>query len=126
MGDSPEGQRSPGKLDILQERNPKGTRAGCPHVPRDKLAGKKANLTEPRVQFPGWKSGKKKGVCGLWKKEQKTQKDYKDVVRLCNEKMRSDKAQLELNLATVIKDNKKCFYKHISNKRKAKENFPPS
>lgn len=31
------------------------------------------------------------------------------------------KPQLEINLATAIIDNKKCFYKYISNKRRAKE-----
>ncbi|KAK4820464.1 hypothetical protein QYF61_027746, partial [Mycteria americana] len=51
--------------------------------------------------------------------------DYKDVVRLCREKIRRAKAQLELNLATALKDNKKCFYKYISNKRRAKENLHP-
>ncbi|KAK4821004.1 hypothetical protein QYF61_010735 [Mycteria americana] len=41
------------------------------------------------------------------------------------EKIRRAKAQLELNLATAVKDNKKCFYKYISNKRRAKENLHP-
>ena len=27
------------------------------------------------------------------------------------------KARLELNLATAVRDNKKCFYKYINNKR---------
>ncbi|KAK4826056.1 hypothetical protein QYF61_004171 [Mycteria americana] len=67
----------------------------------------------------------KRRVYDVWKKGQPTQEDYKDVVRLCREKMRRAKAQLELNLATAIKDNKKCFYKYISNKRKAKENLHP-
>ncbi|KAK4816300.1 hypothetical protein QYF61_014598 [Mycteria americana] len=59
---------------------------------------------------------KKKRFYDLWKKGQATQEDYKDVVRLCREKIRRTKAQLELNLATAIKDNKKCFYKYISKK----------
>ncbi|KAK4829460.1 hypothetical protein QYF61_004678 [Mycteria americana] len=46
-------------------------------------------------------------------------------MRLCREKIRRAKAQLELNLATAIKDNKKCFYKCTSNKRRAKENLHP-
>ena len=46
-------------------------------------------------------------------------------MRLCREKIRRAKAQLELNLATAVKDNKKCFYKYISNKRRAKENLHP-
>ena len=68
---------------------------------------------------------KKRRVYDLWKKGQATQEDYKDVVRLCREKIRRAKAQLELNLATAVKDNKKCFYKYISNKRRAKENLHP-
>ena len=46
-------------------------------------------------------------------------------MRLCREKIRKAKAQLELNLATAIKDNKKGFYKYISNNRRAKENLHP-
>jgi len=44
-------------------------------------------------------------------------------VRLYREKTRRAKAQLELNLATAIKDNKKCFYKYIKNKRRAKDHL---
>lgn len=35
------------------------------------------------------------------------------------------KAQVDLSLATAIKDNEKCFYKYLSNKRKAKKNHYP-
>lgn len=49
-----------------------------------------------------------------------------DVLRLCREKIRSNRAQLELNLAIAIEDNKKCFHKYISNKRRAEEeNYHP-
>ena len=68
---------------------------------------------------------KKRRVYDLWKKGQATQEDYKDVVRLCREKVRRAKAQLVLNLATAVKNNKKGFYKYISNKRRAKENLHP-
>ncbi|KAK4825741.1 hypothetical protein QYF61_002180 [Mycteria americana] len=67
---------------------------------------------------------KKRRVYDLWKKGQATQEDYKDV-RLCREKIRRAKTQLELNLATAVKDNKKYFYKYISNKRRTKENLHP-
>lgn len=30
---------------------------------------------------------------------------------------------MELNLTTAIKDNKKCLYKYVSNKRRVKENL---
>lgn len=51
----------------------------------------------------------KKTVYDLWKQLHATWEDYKDAVRLCSEKMRRDKAQLELNLGIVIKDDKKMF-----------------
>ena len=35
------------------------------------------------------------------------------------------KAQLEINLASPIKDNKKCFYKYVSSKRKTRESLHP-
>lgn len=44
---------------------------------------------------------------------------------LSREKIRRGKAQLEPNLATAIKDNRKCFYKDINSKRKVKENLDP-
>ena len=47
------------------------------------------------------------------------------MVRLCREKIRRAKAQLVLNLPTAVKDNKKNFYKYISNKRRAKETLHP-
>ncbi|KFO59554.1 hypothetical protein N302_13641, partial [Corvus brachyrhynchos] len=67
----------------------------------------------------------KKLIYDLWKKGQATQEEYKDVVRSCREGIRKAKAQLEFNLATVIKENKKYFYKCINNKRRAKENLHP-
>ena len=39
------------------------------------------------------------------------------------EKIRKAKAQLELNLATGVKGNKKLIYKYINSKRKTKENL---
>jgi len=46
-------------------------------------------------------------------------------VRLHREKIRRAKTQLQLNLTTVVKHNKKCFYKYVNNKRKVKENLDP-
>ena len=85
---------------------------------KDELVGKKTRLAKKRALA---KLREKRRVYDLWKKGQATQEDYKDVVRLYREKIRRAKAQLELNLATAIKDNKKCFYKYISSKRRAKD-----
>ncbi|KAK4822567.1 LOW QUALITY PROTEIN: hypothetical protein QYF61_016136 [Mycteria americana] len=68
---------------------------------------------------------KKRRVYDLWKKGRATQEDYKGVARLCREKIRRAKAELELNLAAAVKDNKKHFFKYISSKRRAKENLQP-
>ncbi|KAK4826884.1 hypothetical protein QYF61_012072 [Mycteria americana] len=68
---------------------------------------------------------KKRRVYDLWKKGQASQEDYKGVARLCREKIRRAKTELELNLAAAVKDNKKHFFKYISSKRRAKENLQP-
>ncbi|KAK4828050.1 hypothetical protein QYF61_023088 [Mycteria americana] len=88
--------------------------------------------TSRRGRRPAWLNRelwlelrKKRRVYDLWKKGQATQEDYKGVARLCREKIRRAKAELELNLATAVKDNKKYFFKYISSKRRAKENLQP-
>ncbi|KAK4816543.1 hypothetical protein QYF61_017744 [Mycteria americana] len=88
--------------------------------------------TSRRGRRPAWLTRelwlelrKKRRVYDLWKKGQATQEDYKGVVRLCREKIRRAKAELELNLATAVKDNKKYFFKYISSKRRAEENLQP-
>ncbi|KAK4830434.1 hypothetical protein QYF61_011142 [Mycteria americana] len=68
---------------------------------------------------------RKRRVYDLWKKGRATQEDYKGVARLCREKTRRAKAELELSLAAAVKDNKKHFFKYISSKRRAKENLQP-
>jgi len=54
-----------------------------------------------------------------------TQEEYRDLIRSCREQIRKTKVQLELRLDTVVRDNKKCFYKYINNKKRAKENLHP-
>lgn len=47
----------------------------------------------------------------LWTLEegQATQQGYAALVKLCREQIRRAKAQLEINLASVVNGNKKCF-----------------
>ena len=49
----------------------------------------------------------KRMVHVLWKSGQATYDDYRYVVKLCREKIRKAKAELELNLATKVKDDNK-------------------
>ncbi|KFQ22176.1 hypothetical protein N332_09245, partial [Mesitornis unicolor] len=73
-----------------------------------------------------WLELRKEGrVYDLWKKEQASQEEYRATVRLCREKIRKAKTQLELNPASAVKDNKKGFYKYIGKKRRTKESLPP-
>ncbi|XP_071886556.1 uncharacterized protein [Anas platyrhynchos] len=88
--------------------------------------------TSRRGRRPAWLNRelwlelrRKKRVYNLWKRGQATREDYKDVVRLCRDKIRKAKAHLELNLATAVKENKKSFYKYINTKRRTKENLHP-
>lgn len=53
-------------------------------MPKDKLAGKKTGPIE-KERF-GWNSRKKESVYSLWKKQQATREDCKDVMKLCREK----------------------------------------
>ncbi|KAK4815341.1 hypothetical protein QYF61_000173 [Mycteria americana] len=122
LGGSPGRQRSPGRLGILQEGKLKGAGADFHHVPKDELQGRRLAWLNRELWL---ELRKKKRVYNLWKKGQATLEGYKDVMRLCMEKIRRAKAQLELNLATAIENNKKCFYKYISNKKRAKENLHP-
>jgi len=68
---------------------------------------------------------KSRRVYYLRKKGQATQEEHRGLVRSCREELRKAKAQLELRLATVVRHNKKCFYKYIGNKKRAKENLHP-
>ena len=44
---------------------------------------------------------------------------------MCGDGIRKAKAQVELNLARDMKNNKKGFYRYIGKRRQAKESVPP-
>ena len=65
--------------------------------------------TSQWARRPGWLNRdlwlelkNKRKVCGFWKSGQATYEDYRYVVKLCREKIRKAKAQLELSLATKV------------------------
>ncbi|KAK4821298.1 hypothetical protein QYF61_018047 [Mycteria americana] len=64
---------------------------------------------------------KKKKAYGLWKQGQATQKDYRDAVHHCREKIRMAKAQLQLKLVSTVVDIKKGFFKYADSKRRTKK-----
>ena len=74
-------------------------------------------------------AGQTKGQEGKhrqWKQGQVSWEEYRDAAQLCRDGIRKVKAHLELNLARDAKNNKKGFYRYVSQKRKVKESvYPP-
>jgi len=68
----------------------------------------------------------KKEMHRQWKQGQLTWEEYRDAARLYRDGVRKVKAQLELNLARNAKNNKKGFYRYVSQKSKVKESIPPA
>jgi len=60
---------------------------------------------------------RKKRRVHFWKIGQVTQEEYRDLLRSRREEIRTAKAQLELRLATVVRDNKKLFTNTLTTKR---------
>ncbi|KAK4831874.1 hypothetical protein QYF61_019886 [Mycteria americana] len=60
-----------------------------------------------------------------WKQVRVTWKEYRNIVQSSRDEFRKAKAQMELNLARDVKDNKKRFYKYIADKRKTRGNVGP-
>jgi len=59
-----------------------------------------------------------------WKQGQVSWEEYRDAAWLCRDGVRNAKAQLDLNLARDAKNNRKGFYRYVSQKRKVKESVP--
>ena len=55
-----------------------------------------------------------------WRQGQMSQEEYRHVARLCRNGVRKAKVRLELNLARDAKNDKKGFYRYVSQKRKVK------
>ncbi|KFQ75531.1 hypothetical protein N335_09898, partial [Phaethon lepturus] len=81
---------------------------------------------------PAWLSGDllvklkgKKKMPRQWQQGQVSWDEYRDTAWLCRDEVRRAKMQLELNLAKDTKNNKKVFYRYVSQKRKVKESVSP-
>ncbi|KFQ59950.1 hypothetical protein N334_02077, partial [Pelecanus crispus] len=93
-------------------------------VPRCKKSGKEGKR-------PAWlsrdllvKLKSKRELHRQWKQGQVSWEEYREAARLCREGVRKAKARLELNLAREAKNNRKGFYRYVSQKRKAKDHVP--
>jgi len=59
-----------------------------------------------------------------WKQGRVSWEEYRDPARLCRDGVRKAKAQMEPNLAKNAKNEKKSYYRYVSQKRKVKESIP--
>ncbi|GAB0207445.1 mitochondrial enolase superfamily member 1 [Grus japonensis] len=67
----------------------------------------------------------KKEAYREWKQGKVAWEEYRETVRAAREQVRKAKALIELNLARDVKDNKKSFYRYVSDKRRTRENVGP-
>ncbi|GAB0177476.1 hypothetical protein GRJ2_000212900 [Grus japonensis] len=84
------------------------------------------------AQRPAWMNkevlGKvkhKKEAFRGWKQGHVAWEEYRETVRAARDQVRKAKAYTELNLAKDVKDNKKSFYRYVSDKRRTRENVGP-
>ncbi|GAB0185724.1 mitochondrial enolase superfamily member 1 [Grus japonensis] len=60
-----------------------------------------------------------------WKQGQVAWEEYRETVRAAREQVRKAQALIEISLARDVKDNKKSFYRDVSDKRRTRENVGP-
>ncbi|KFQ14520.1 hypothetical protein N330_10734, partial [Leptosomus discolor] len=85
-------------------------------IPRCKISAKEGKSQDLLVKLKD-----KKEMHRQWKQGQVSWKEHRDSAQLCRNGIRKAKVQLELNLARDAKNDKKGFYRYVSQKRKVKE-----
>ncbi|GAB0187269.1 mitochondrial enolase superfamily member 1 [Grus japonensis] len=60
-----------------------------------------------------------------WKQGQVAWEEYRQTVQAARGQVRKAKALTEISLARDVKDNKKSFYRYVSDKRRTRENVGP-
>ncbi|GAB0204992.1 hypothetical protein GRJ2_002964800 [Grus japonensis] len=96
---------------------------GC--IPTKRKSGK--NTKRPpwmNKELLGKVKQKKEAYRGR-KQGQVAWEEYRETVQAARDQVRKAKALIELNLARDVKDNKKSFYRYVSDKRRTRENVDP-
>jgi len=94
-------------------------------MPRCKKSGKEGKRPARLSKNPLIKLKGKKEMHRQWKQGQVSWEEYRYTAQSCKDGVRKARVQLEVNLARDTKNNKKGFYRYISQKRKVKESIPP-
>ncbi|GAB0199287.1 mitochondrial enolase superfamily member 1 [Grus japonensis] len=71
------------------------------------------------------KAKQKKEAYGGWKQGQVAWEEYRETVQAARDQVRKAKSLIEISLAGDVKDNKKSFYRYVSDKRRTRENVGP-
>ncbi|GAB0178700.1 mitochondrial enolase superfamily member 1 [Grus japonensis] len=71
------------------------------------------------------KVNQKKEAYRGWKQRQVAWEKYRETVQASRDQVRKAKALTEISLARDVKDNKKSFYRYVSDKRRTRENIGP-
>ncbi|GAB0207939.1 mitochondrial enolase superfamily member 1 [Grus japonensis] len=74
---------------------------------------------------PGKSQTQKKEAYRGWKQGQVAWEEYREPVRAARDQVRKVKALTEISLVRDVKDNKKSFYRYVSDKRRRRENVGP-
>ncbi|GAB0177134.1 mitochondrial enolase superfamily member 1 [Grus japonensis] len=67
----------------------------------------------------------KKDASRGWKQGQVAWEEYRETVQAARDQVRKAKALIEISLDRDVKDNKKSFYRYVSDKRRTRENVGP-
>ncbi|GAB0177368.1 hypothetical protein GRJ2_000202000 [Grus japonensis] len=85
---------------------------------------RKSSKRPPRMNKELLGKHKKEAYRG-WKQGQVAWEEYRETVRAARDQVRKAKALIEISLARDVKDNKKSFYRYVSDKRRTRENVGP-
>ncbi|GAB0182959.1 mitochondrial enolase superfamily member 1 [Grus japonensis] len=94
------------------------------HPNKEEVKQKHQEAPMDEQEAPGQSQTKKEAYRG-WKQGQAAWEEYRETVREAREQVRKAKALIEISLARDVKDNKKSFYRYVSDKRKIRENVGP-
>ncbi|GAB0209349.1 hypothetical protein GRJ2_003400600 [Grus japonensis] len=119
---APEGRGAQASWLVFKDHLLQG-QEGC--IPTKRKSGK--NTKRPawmNKELLGKVKHKKEAYRG-WKQGQVAWEEYRETLQAARDQVRKAKALRELNLARDVKDNKKSFYRYVSEKRRMRENVGP-
>ncbi|GAB0204852.1 mitochondrial enolase superfamily member 1 [Grus japonensis] len=122
MGQSPGGKKGPRQLANIQGSPPPSS--GAMHPNKEEVKQKHQEAPWMNKELLGKVKQKKEAYRG-WKQGQVAWEEYRETVQAARNQVRKAKALMELNLARDVKDNKKSFYRYVSDKRRTRENVGP-